>query len=180
MDSKKIITENCILQVNFHQCDSRLLLEAWLKGHAPVGWVRAEELQAEAGDYQLDVCQDNRKIIRLRKILSHPDEHSLLRIPPKVYQTMLSHFNGWLFEPQNVLQSMHYTYLFCPVQEMGKAEIAHEIPLLCCDMRMLMHIKKVLQSDGPALLNPAQAGDLDRELEYLTQRIAELRSQLDN
>jgi len=119
--------EGFLILVTYHSDadNSELLLEAKAKGTPLVGTysVMKHQPHTNPGEYHLHVYDGQNQIFAINKSGKGHDGYHGVRIPNKVYQALTQKYKGWTIPPDQIIESLYYTYICIPIADLSYREI---------------------------------------------------------
>ncbi len=130
--------------ITIHDSTSLLLNEAQHKGIPLIGTYSAikHPPHTQPGEYHLHIYDGNDQIFAINKGGSAHDGFHGVRIPNKVYNALNSKYKGWMFPPNQIIESIYYTYILSPIADLSYREILNESNIIQAEMNLCDRIKK--------------------------------------
>lgn len=149
MRHEVIEIEGFLILVTYHSDadKSELLLEAKSKGTPLVGTysVIKHQPHTNPGEYHLHVYDGQDQIFAINKSGKGHDGYHGVRIPNKVYQALTQKYKGWAFSPDQIIESVHHTYICRPISDLSYREILNEINVLQQEMNLSDRVQLLLE-----------------------------------
>lgn len=161
--------------VSYYDSQSELLLEAKTKGEPLIGTYSVIKHQRHTpdGDYHLHVYDGQNQIFAINKGgLAHDGYHGV-RIPNKVYQELKKRYNGWHFPPNKIIETVNFTYILKPLDELTYKEIINEITTIQGERDILETFKSLI-GKSHILNENISKNDIRNQIEQVTERFKEL------
>lgn len=139
-----------LITITFHNDKSELLLEAKSKGTPLIGTysVIKHPPHTNPGEYHLHVYDGQDQIFAINKSGKAHDGFHGVRIPNKVYSALTQKYKGWTFPPDQIIESLNYTYILNPILSLTYKQILNEIEVLQGEMNFYDRIEKSLLKES--------------------------------
>jgi len=130
--------------ITYHDASSSLLNEAKTKGAPLVGTYSAikHKPHTQPGEYHLHVYDGKDQIFAINHSGSAHDGFHSVRIPNKVYQALSAKYKEWMFPPNQIIESIHYTYFLNPIEDLTYRDLIYESKIIQSEMNFFDRVKK--------------------------------------
>jgi len=132
MKHEILIIDDFRVIITLHDSESSLLKEAKHVGIPLVGTysVIKHPPHTQPGEYHLHVYDDSEQIFAINKGGTAHDGFHGVRIPNKVYNALTAKYKGWLFPPDQIIESIYYTYILSPIADLSYRELLKECDII--------------------------------------------------
>ncbi|ABQ06615.1 hypothetical protein [Flavobacterium johnsoniae] len=149
-----------LITVSYHDSKSELLFEAKSKGTPLIGTysVIKHQPHSQPGEYHLHVYDGQDQIFAINKSGKAHDGYHGVRIPNKVYQELTKKYKGWVFPPDQIIESLNYTYLLNPIIDLDYMQILNEITFIEREINFFERVQSINEAAG--LINAVEQNEL--------------------